>query len=426
MICEPLELEYLAAAVQGKHQVQLVDMILEKKPLKYFIEDFKPEVVALTGYISHVNVIRNYSRTIKEINPKIKIVVGGVHAEVVPEDFNFRDIDFVVTGNSLQEFSGLMDDIEKGKYTQKTNTLFLGEKVESIPDIYPDRKITKRYRSRYYYVFHNPCALVKTSYGCPYTCSFCFCRQVTNDKYYERNITDVIEEIKGIAEPEIYIVDDNFLFSKERVESFCDLLEQERINKRFLIYGRADFIAQNEGTIKRFASLGLRAVIVGLETAKEEELALYNKKSTKAINEKAIEILAKYNVDCYGTLILGIDWDDEDFNYLSRWLKKWNLRFINLQPFTPLPGTPLFEMYREQLIIPRDKYEQWDLANLVVKPSKISIRRYYYNILKLYFKLTLNPKNLQKYLQYGLMANLKLSLGVNQITWQYLKKIIKG
>lgn len=118
--------------------------------------------------------------------------------------------------------------------------------------------------------------------------------------------------------------------------------------------------------------------------------------------------------------------DDEDFNYLSRWLKKWNLRFINLQPFTPLPGTPLFEMYREQLIIPRDKYEQWDLANLVVKPSKISIRRYYYNILKLYFKLTLNPKNLQKYLQYGLMANLKLSLGVNQITWQYLKKIIKG
>ncbi len=236
----------------------------------------------------------------------------------------------------------------------------------------------------------------------------------------------MIEEIKGIKEPEIYIVDDNFLFSKKRVERFCDLLEQEEINKRFLIYGRADFIAQNEDTIKRFASLGLRAVIVGLETAKEEELVLYNKKSTRAINEKAIEILTKYNVDCYGTLILGIDWDEADFNHLYRWLKKWDLRFINLQPFTPLPGTPLYEQFREQLIIPREKYEQWDLANLVVKPSKMSVRRYYYNILKLYFKLTLSPRNMGRYLQYGLMANLKLSLGVSRITWQYVRKILFG
>jgi radical SAM superfamily enzyme YgiQ (UPF0313 family) len=426
MICEPLELEYLAAIVKGKHKVQLVDMILEKKPLDHFIKVFKPDVVALTGYISHINVIKEYSEISKRINPIIKTVVGGVHAEVVPEDFYSKHIDFVITGNSLQVFDRLIDDLEKGKYADLKSTLQIGEKKEYIPEVFPDREITKAYRSRYYYVFHNPCALIKTSYGCPYTCSFCFCRQVTGDKYYERDIGHVIEEIKGIKEPEIYIVDDNFLFSKKRVERFCDLLEQERINKRFLIYGRADFIAQNEDTIKRFASLGLRAVIVGLETAKEEELVLYNKKSSRAINEKAIEILTKYNVDCYGTIILGIDWDEADFNHLYRWLKKWDLRFINLQPFTPLPGTPLYEQFREQLIIPREKYEQWDLANLVVKPSKMSVRRYYYNILKLYFKLTLSPRNMGRYLQYGLMANLKLSLGVSRIAWQYVRKILFG
>lgn len=426
MICEPLELEYLAAKVKDRHEVRLVDMILEKKPLAFFVEDFKPEIVALTGYISHVNIVKEYAKVIKKINPQIKVVVGGVHAEVVPGDFYDKHIDFVVTGNSLRVFSRLADDIEKGQYNALDNTLFLGEKTECIPDVYPDREITKDYRSKYYYVFHNPCAIIKTSYGCPYTCSFCFCRQVTGDKYYERVIDDVIEEIKGIVEPEIYIVDDNFLFSKKRVEGFCDLLEQERIKKRFLVYGRADFIARNEDTIKRFASLGLRAVIVGLETAKEEELVLYNKNSTRAINEKAVEILAKYNVDCYGTLILGIDWDEGDFEHLYRWLRKRDLRFINLQPFTPLPGTPLFEQFREQLIIPRDKYEQWDLANLVVKPGKMSVRRYYYNILKLYFKLTLSPTSMLKYLKYGLMANLRLSMGVGRITWQYIKKIFSG
>ena len=251
MICEPLELEYLAAAVKGKHQVVLVDMILEKRSLAYFIKDYQPEVVALTAYISHVNIIKEYAGVIKKINPGIKIIVGGVHAEVVAEDFFGKNIDFIVTGNGIEVFSELVDDIEQGVYKEQQDTLFYGEKAENVPNIHPNRKITQRYRASYYYVFHNPCALVKTSYGCPYTCSFCFCRQVTGDKYYERDVADVIEEIKRIKEPEIYIVDDNFLYSKKRVEKFCDLLEQEGIKKRFLIYGRADFIAQNEKTIER-------------------------------------------------------------------------------------------------------------------------------------------------------------------------------
>ncbi|MGI6224978.1 MAG: B12-binding domain-containing radical SAM protein [Peptococcales bacterium] len=426
MICEPLELEYLAAAVNGKHQVHLVDMILEKKSLAYLVKKHQPDVVALTAYISHVNIIKDYAKIIKAINPHIKIMVGGVHAEVVPQDFVDYNIDFIITGNGIQVFCQLVDDIEGGCYQEQKGTLVIGEKVARIPAIYPDRTITAPYRSKYYYVYHNPCALIKTSYGCPYTCSFCFCRQVTQDKYYERDITDVVREIKGINEPEIYIVDDNFLFSKKRIEQFCDLLEQEGISKKFLVYGRADFIAGNEKSIARFAKLGLRAVIVGLETAKEDELELYNKKTSKAVNEKAIEILAKYNIDCYGTLILGIDWEVGDFEYLYQWLKKWDLRFINLQPFTPLPGTPLYDQYKDRLIIPREQYQEWDLANLVVRPSKMSVRKYYFNILKIYFKLTLNPRSLRKNLQYGLLTNLKLSLGVSRITWQYIWKIIKG
>jgi len=418
--------EYLAAVVGGKHQVDLVDMILEKKPLADFIIAYQPQVVGITAYISHVNVVKKYAELIKKVNPQIKVVVGGVHAEVVKEDFSDPHIDFVITGNGLDVFPDLVAKLEAGQLRAQTSTLLIGKKTEKVPAVFPDRKISRKYRKHYYYVFHNPCALVKTSYGCPYSCSFCFCRQVTEDKYYERDIAEVIQELKEIEEPEIYIVDDNFLYSTQRIEKFCSLLEKEGISKNFLIYGRADFIANNEQIIKRFARLGLRAVIVGIETAKQEELELYNKKSSIIINEQALQILAKYSVDCYATLILGIDWDDKDFDYLYRWLKKWDLRFINLQPFTPLPGTPLFTKFQDRLILPREKYEQWDLANLVVKPNKISVRKYYYNILKVYFKLTLNPRSLGKNLKYGIMANFKLALGVSRITWQYIKKIIKG
>ncbi|MCR3922896.1 MAG: cobalamin-dependent protein, partial [Firmicutes bacterium] len=383
MICEPLELEYLAAMVQDHHQVSLIDLIIDKKPLLYHLQQIQPQVVALTAYIAHVNVIKEYARIIKSFDPTIHVVIGGVHAEVVPEDFFDPHIDFIVAKNPLQNFSSLLTQMEAGtegvlpKVITNPGT-HASPAEEFIPPVFPKRSITAHYRHRYYYIYHNPCALLKTSYGCPYTCSFCFCRQVTDGGYFERKLTDVIEEIKGITEPEIYIVDDNFLVDPQRVRQFCSLLEDHSIDKHFLIYGRADFIAAHEDIIARFAQVGLRAVIVGVESPNPQELEKYNKKSSVLLNEQAIRVLAKYDVDCYATLIVGIDWTKEDFFLLQQWLQKMKLRFINLQPFTPLPGTPVYDDYQDQLLIPRDCYQQWDLANLVVQPSNISVRRYYY------------------------------------------------
>ena len=91
-----------------------------------------------------------------------------------------------------------------------------------------------------------------------------------------------------------------------------------------------------------------------------------------AVNEKAVRILQKYDVECYGTFITGIHWKKEDFKALERWIKKLGIVFVNLQPLTPLKGTELYEKYRKDFIIREDEYEKWDLAHLVVKPTYIS------------------------------------------------------
>jgi radical SAM superfamily enzyme YgiQ (UPF0313 family) len=57
-------------------------------------------------------------------------------------------------------------------------------------------------------------ALLKTAFGCPYSCNFCFCRKITGGKYIERDLGDVLNEIENISEKHIYIVDDDFLFSR--------------------------------------------------------------------------------------------------------------------------------------------------------------------------------------------------------------------
>ena len=433
MICEPLELEYIGAYIQPLgHVVTIVDMILEKKSLSYFIDIYKPDVIGITSYIAHVNVVKNYAKEVKLKSPQCSVIVGGVHAEVVPEDFKDENIDYIIYSNGLRTFGNILYAIAhndnslqiEGTWNENSPR---APKETSFNYPHPNRNLVERYRKKYYYMFHNPCALIKTSYGCPYQCKFCFCRQITEGNYFTRDLDDIISEIKAIPEKELYIVDDDFLVDKNRILDFCRLLKENKLDKRFLIYARADFIAANEDIIAEFSLVGLRAVIVGLESSSEAELKKYNKKSSVAINEKAIIILKKYNIECYGALILGVDWDTDDFNRLYKWIKKIDIKFINLQPFTPMPGTELFDEYKDRLIIPREEYEKWDLAHLTVKPSKISVRRYYFNIIKLYYKVTLSPRNVFKMIaEYGLKDNIKLSIGASKITMQYFIKMLRG
>ncbi len=444
MVCEPLELEYVAANVDlSEANITILDMILEKKPLKYFLRRYQPEVVGLTGYITHINVMKNYARQIKTLFPHCLVVVGGVHGEVLPQDLEDPSIDVVLESYALEAFNQLLHNLQQQKMTHTTDRLDLSlikaqvkgvyqpgcrqPKATSFTHAFPDRTTTARYRNRYYYMFHRPCALMKTSFGCPYQCTFCFCRHITGDGYYTRPLAEVLDELEQIGEEEIYIVDDDFLASKERVMAFCQGLEQRKLRKKFLVYGRADFIAHNPEVIQAFREQGLQAVIVGLESAREKDLDTYHKQTSLQENEAAVRILQQHDVAVYATLILEPNYTKNDFRSLGKWLTKMDLIFVNLQPLTPLPGTPLYETYQNQLMVPVSEVEKWDLAHLVIRPGHMSMRQYYIQLLTLYFKITLRPKNVMTMIRkYGLKATLSLSIGSSHITRQYIRKILRG
>ncbi|MBO4784045.1 MAG: cobalamin-dependent protein [Lachnospiraceae bacterium] len=452
MICEPLELEYISANIEALgHTCNIVDMIIEKKNVPYFVKLYNPDVVGITGYISHVNIMKRYAKEAKEVNENIVTIIGGVHAEVNPGDFESSYVDYIIRANGIRTFIDILNKLEKDKEKNngelkndgKETSEIIGEEDEIeciyVPGkkppkkdttfnyLYPDREKVNKYRSKYYYMFHRNCTLIKTSFGCPYNCKFCFCRQIMDDQYFARDLEDIVAELETIPETEIYIVDDDFLVGRERILKFCDLLEQKGIEKKYLIYGRADYVAANEDVIKRFKEVGLRAVIVGLESCDSKQLDDYNKRTNVEINEKAVGILKKYDVECYGTFILGLDWTKEDFNALHKWIKKLGLVFVNLQPLTPLRGTDIYEKYKPRFIVREDEYEKWDLAHLVVRPDNISVRKYYWYTMVLYYKITANPvSGWYMVKKYGLHDTLKLSFGAVAVNNQYWKKLIEG
>jgi radical SAM superfamily enzyme YgiQ (UPF0313 family) len=267
-------------------------------------------------------------------------------------------------------------------------------------------------------------ALIKTSYGCPYHCNFCFCRIITGDKYYTRPLDEVLDELSSIREKEIYIVDDDFLVSISRVKEFIRLLKERGIRKKFLVYGRADFIAGNPELIREFKEVGLRTVIVGLESFDDIELNSFNKQSDSNTNKRSMDVLSKYKVDCYAAVIISPSWSLSDFRKAGDIMIDLGIKFVNLQPLTPLKGTGVI-VNEEDLVISRSDFAKWDLAHVTIRPEKMSLKDFYKNILDLYLRIVLNPMNLFSHMKYPLFLQIKMALGIMKVKKQYKIKIME-
>jgi len=426
MTVEPLELEVIAATVADTDDVVIVDMILESAPLADHVRSYGPDLVALTGYITHMGVIKDYCRQVKAVDPGIVTVAGGVHIEKNPGDADCDALDYRVVRNATTTFPELVARLRRGGSRPPAGVLASGQAPGPLPPLdfsypLPRRELTRRYRDRYFYVFHRPVASIKTSFGCPGRCNFCYCRELTDGAYVERPLEAVLDELAGIEQDEVFIVDDNFLASRARLEGFLDGVSDRGIDKHYLVFGRADFINRHPVLMERFRNAGLRTVIVGLESFRDGELDAMRKGVSAAENERALGILRDLGLDCYAAIILSPDWDADDFAHLRRKVREYGIEFANYQPLTPLPGTGI-EADERDLLVTRSSYADWDLAHLVVRPSRLSVADYYGEIMRLYRASVVHPRALLRHLRTHPGDFLRVARGAWRVYRQYQAK----
>jgi radical SAM superfamily enzyme YgiQ (UPF0313 family) len=400
MICEPLELEYVAAGLPD-HEVQIFDMIIERG-LERRLQQFKPDIVGTSSYITGVNEVKKVCRKVKRWTPNCVTLVGGVHASCAPEDFADPSVDCIVRGDGTSIIAELVEAIQTGRPLDEIPGLVLPLENDGLqftkerpympdPDSlpFPRRDLVVHLKHRYYYIFHQPVAIMKTTWGCWYNCNFCFPSKVTNGKPYSRSPESIAGELEQIEAEEVYIVDDIFLLNPKRLSKIAQLLREKGIQKKFLVYGRADFVAENEEMVKEWAELGLTAVIVGLEAVTDKELESMGKKCTVDYNRRAIEVLRKHGVDTYASLITQPDYMPDDFARLQTFIEENDLYYLNISPLTPMPGTPVWEYYEGKITVSREAHGLWDLCHCVL-PTRMPLKQYYRSLLKLYARTVLD------------------------------------
>lgn len=231
----------------------------------------------------------------------------------------------------------------------------------------------------------------------------------------------IFAQIRAIHEPSIMIIDNDFLCNGERLEQLCDFLDQEDIRKNFLCYGSVHSLLQNQESVRRFAQHGLKAVLVGYESFQADELVSYKKKATVEDNLKAARLLQQWSVDAWASFIFHPDWDHADFREFRRYIRRLRPEISSLSPLTPFPGLPAFQEFEDRLLFAVQDYEQWSFGNIVIRPSRMSLRAYYAQALLTNLEVNFFMNNVFYLVRrFGLRTLFRLTVGGIRLTLRYL------
>lgn len=417
---EPLELEYLAAGIPD-HRIRILDLQAGGN-IEETLREFNPHIIGFTGYITSVQRIKNYAEIAMKFNPNCLTVVGGIHATVFPNDFFSPFIDVIVTGEGVDTFRRITESFRdreelmeiKGIYIRKEKDAFhwTGE-AEPMrnPDImpFPNRQITGEFRKNYYYLYYKPVALVRSSLSCSYHCSFCVCHKHNQGCYAARSIGNFADELKTVAENNVYIIDNDFLHNRDRLLEFVNVCRSEGIRKKFVCFGRSDFIAHNPDVIEKLSEAGLEAVIVGLEFFDSRHLKDMKKTHTTEENIESMKVLRRFNMDPMASFIIPHDCGEDYFRELLNFIGKNQIYNIVIQTLTPLPGTELYDQWRDKLLT-HDR-DLFDMSHVLV-PYNIDSRKVYQGIREVYIKTIFN---------FNRMKNLRLRINLSPMDSHYFR-----
>jgi len=412
---EPLALEYLGAGLKlDGHTVELLDARLEPD-IEGACRRFQPQLVGLTGYTSHVNIVKDLATRLKAILPELFIVVGGHHATVQPEDFNEPDIDLVVIGEGVFTLREVAAALKAGTRLSEINGIAVPcseGMVFSTPRPYtdlnalpfPDRSLTAQQRKHYFSEWFKPLASVRTSLGCTARCNFCALWSITDGRYLRRDPAAVVAELKTIAEPNVFFCDDESMCDAKRMDRLADLIQEAGIQKNYFLYGRVDTIIRHPELFAKWAKIGLAQVFVGMEDFSDQRLATMNKGITTAQQGQAVKILDGLGIMMYASYMVNPDYSREDFRNLLAYVRRLKHKYATFTVMTPLPGTKLYaERYGEIL---SHKPELYDMVHALL-PTTLPLAEFHGEMANLWAKAVPFYRIIPTLARFGLQGMLQ-------------------
>lgn len=386
---EPLALEVLAGNLTD-FDVKIVDLKAAPDSLPMVLAEFRPDLAGITGVTCEANTILKLAAEIKD-SCGARIVVGGIHASNDPEFFNQAQIDYVIIGlgkASFRELLVALRDNQKNFIIPGLAATSPGLPLQYSPrqftnsdladEVPPAYHLVEQYRSTYYLAgLQLDMGFVATAFGCPFNCSFCCIKALTDNRYLTHSTASVIRDIKMLGDiPVIRLLDANTFGDPRHALQLCTAIKAAGIKKQFLADVRSDTVVKHPELLQQWKEAGLRAVIIGFEEISDEGLKKMNKSNLAAINTESIAILHDIGITIIGDFIVSPSYSEADFARLDTYIKNNAVDLPMITVMTPLPGTALYREIRDEITI--DDLDYYTLTNAVV-PTRLEEKIFYRN-----------------------------------------------
>lgn len=396
---EPLGLARVATALQqAGHDVHMIDLqVLRHRDYLREVEDWRPQAVGFClNYLANIPEVIELAREAKQRRPDCLTFAGGHSVSFIPEEVLAHSdgaIDCIVRGEGervtpmLLEAAGndglhALPGVVTGEGRGPQPVL-----LEDLDRYLPARDLLAKRRK--YFIGHlDPCASVEFSRGCPWDCSFCSAWTFYGRSYRKLSTESVIDDLKQVREPNVFIVDDVAFVHADHGMELADAVERHDIRKQWYLETRCDVLLRNEEVFRRWAKLGLSYMFLGIEALDEQGLKAFRKRSTPNTNFKALEVARQLGIEVAINIIVDPMWDHERFRHLREWAMEVP-EIVHCTVRTPYPGTEIWHSESQQLTT--QDYRLFDMQHAVL-PTKLPLDEFYRQIVET--QAVLNRKHL--------------------------------
>jgi len=336
---------------------------------------YKPDYSRLEADMVGISILTSTAKRGYEIAgrfPKEKVIIGGVHASLLPDEA-LQFARQIVVGEAEEVIADVAEGLNK-------EAIVYGKPLQNLDSLpHPDFSLIKGYKTSSWAM------PISTSRGCPFDCTFCSVTKMFGRKYRFRSAQNVIQELASRNAKSFFFCDDNFTAHPKRTRTLLELMLKHKI-RNWSCQVRCD-AAKNDELLSLMARAGCAVVCVGFESVNLKTLQAYQKKQTIDDIINAIRSFHRRKIKIHGMFVLGGDNDNENTIWDTlRFAIKQKIDTIQMAVLTPLPGTKVHEELHAQKRIFSYDWNLYDGQHVVFKPKLLSAKQLQLNVLNAYTK----------------------------------------
>lgn len=356
---------------------------LDDAELRVRLRLHRPRFVGMSVLTNMSIPAHKIARIVKDEVPDCVVVVGGVHAEAMPESMLKNSaIDAVCRGDGEE----LMREVVDGHPFAVIEGLSWrdGETIRHNPPRAVNMDLDRYPFPAYHLVdFKNyfpavgsyrnlPAINMLMTRGCPGKCAFCNSARTT---LRTRDPARVVEQIRLLRETygirQIQFYDDTFTVFKKHVLDFCEQLAAADLGVTWTAYIRGDCFSEDMAAAMKKA--GCHQVLMGIETGNDRVAAKIGKTIDRERYKDTVRIAHAHGLEVRGSFIIGnMDETWESMMDTLNFAMELDVDLFQLNISTPYPGTALFNDAVEKGWLKHRNWYSYGQGDVLVEQPQIA------------------------------------------------------